>query len=183
MQPKSHSQCLILLQKWDAVSQVIVCLTPHHNSFKLLLLEGAILTVARCLLGLHHGQLIAASPTHRLPFGIRQNFALKVNSSHRSILLPFGKLPPIIPVEAVAELPSSLTLRFQLDHDQEIHLCCHVQPATYDTSTVTYVLRRNFFLLPGSNALIKCVSILNEFFPHHFEAAARLISLFFKWCM
>jgi hypothetical protein len=164
MQPKSNSQCLILFQKSDAVSQVIVCLTPHHNSFKLLLLEGAILTVARCLLGLHHGQLIAASPTHRLPFGIRQNFALKVNSSHRSVLLPFGKLPPIIPVEAVAELPSSLTLRFQLDHGQEIHLCCHVQPATYDTSTVTYVLRRNFFLLPGSNALIKCVSILNEFF-------------------
>jgi hypothetical protein len=163
---RGKPQILQFLQRWNDVSHVVTCQAPHHDSFKQLLSEKGILTAAQHLLGLCSGELIPASPANNQPFGVSQEFALCATKSHRSALRPLGNLPPVIPVQAVAELPSSITLRFQFDNAREVQLCCHVQPATYGTSTITYVLRWNYLQLPGYDALVKYVSISGSFcFP------------------
>lgn len=134
-----------------------MCDAPHHAVLARFATGRAIERVATALLGYRAGALLPAGEPERLPFAMRQRFALHAAASGRSALRPSGHLPATVPVEVTAELPSSVTLRFQLEGAREVQLSAHVQPATYDTASVTLVLRRNFRALPGSDLVLRCV--------------------------
>ena len=144
------------MQDWQTVAHIATCATPHHAVLPQFASTDAILRAAAALLGHRAGALLPAGEPERLPFATRQRFALQSTASDRAALRPSGHLPAVVPVEVTAELPSSVTLRFQLEGAREVQLSAHVQPATYDTAAVALVLRRNFRALPGSDLVTRC---------------------------
>jgi hypothetical protein len=108
------------------------------------------------LLGAVDASLAATGDQQRHAFSISQKYILRRGSVKGTAVLPDATLPAEVIVSVVAELPSSVSITFEIGKGRQLCLEINVHPEKYDECKLTLSLYRNFARWPASQILIRC---------------------------
>ena len=148
------------MQGTSTVTVTATTEAPHDKVLSRFTTAAGIQTIAAGLLGLEAGRLIDASGVTREPYSVEQRFALVPARTSASFLRPLGYHKyGTVPVHVTAQLPSTVSLRFQLGK-HHVGLDVHVAPAGPNVCTVSFVLQRDFLCMPATDFLIRCAALL-----------------------